>query len=179
MSRIGKKLITIPKGIKFSLKGNTIHAEGPHGKLDLAINEGIKVEISGDHIAVTRSADIKTARSNHGTVRALIANMAAGVLNGYKKELDIVGVGYKCQMKGKNLQLTLGFSHPVEIPTPEGIKMTAPSQTHIIIEGADKQVVGELSAKIRKILPPEPYKGKGIRFTGEEVKKKLGKALAK
>jgi len=137
------------------------------------------IEVSADAVKVKRANDEKPTRSLHGTVRAHINNMVTGVTQGFKKELDIIGVGFKAQMKGKNLALNVGFTHPVEMPVPEGLKVSAPILTHIVVEGCDRYMVGQFTANVRAVLPPEPYKGKGIRYTGEEVRKKLGKALAK
>lgn len=179
MSRIGKQPVVLPKGVKASLTGSTLLIEGAKGKLNLNIPQGVSVEVSGDNIIVKRNSEEKTIRSVHGTIRALINNMVKGVVGGYKKELDIVGTGYKAAMKGTTLNLAMGFSHPVEIVVSKDLKVTVPNPNRIIIEGIDKQKVGEFAANLHKIYPPEPYKGKGIRYVGEEVKKKLGKALAK
>jgi len=179
MSRVGKNPVVFSKEVKVIVLDNSIGIEGPKGKLSLRIPENIKVRVEQDKIIVERKSDDKQAKSNHGTIRALIANMVKGVTLGYKKELEIVGVGFKGQMKGNTLMLTLGFSHPVEIVPPAGIKITLPNPNRIVIEGIDKQLVSDFAAKIRKIYKPEPYKGKGIRYAGEEVRKKLGKALAK
>jgi large subunit ribosomal protein L6 len=179
MSRIGKEPVKIPKGVKVQLTGNKFHVEGPKGKLDMEISPLMTVEISPEVITVKRANDEKTTRSLHGTVRAHINNMITGVTSGFKKELDIIGVGFKAQMKGKALALSVGFTHPVEMPVPEGLKVSAPILTHIVVEGCDRYTVGQFTANVRAVLPPEPYKGKGIRYTGEEVRKKLGKALAK
>ncbi|MBN3041074.1 MAG: 50S ribosomal protein L6 [Candidatus Omnitrophica bacterium] len=179
MSRVGKQPIKIPKDVKVSIEKGVCLVQGPKNKLQLSMPAGIKAEIKEDTLSVTRESDLKTHKSLHGTIRVLIANMVEGVTKGFKKELEIVGVGYKAQMKGKNLVLNIGFSHPVEMNVPEGLKVTVPAQTRIIIEGFDKQLVGEFAARIRRIYPPEPYKGKGIRYSQEEVRKKLGKALAK
>ena len=179
MSRIGKEPITLPKGVKVKLEGKTCVVEGAKSKLYLDIPVGINIEIAENSVVVKRENDTKPVRSLHGTMRVLINNMVVGVTEGFKKELEIIGVGYKAQMKGKNLVLNIGFSHPVEMVVPEGLKASTPSVTRILIEGIDKQQVGEFAAKIRRIYPPEPYKGKGIRYVGEEVRKKVGKALAK
>ena len=179
MSRIGKQPIAIPSGVKVNLGADNILVESSKGKLNLQIPAAIKVEVENDQIIVKRESEEKSVRSLHGTIRALINNMVKGVSEGFKKELDIIGVGYKAQMKGKDLALSMGFSHPVEMKVPEGLKVSVPKPTHIEVEGIDKQALGEFVAKLRAIYPPEPYKGKGIRHTGEEVRKKLGKALAK
>ncbi len=179
MSRIGKQILELPKDVKVKLEGNLCLVEGKSGKLDLNIPAGIKVEVKDNILTVTRGNDSKQSKSLHGTIRVLIGNMVKGVTEGFKKELEIIGVGYKAQMKGKKLALNIGFSHSVEIDVPQGLKVSTPVATRIEVSGIDKQKVGEFTAKIRRIYPPEPYKGKGIRYRGEEVRKKLGKALAK
>ena len=179
MSRIGKQILKLPKDVKVKLEGNLYLVEGKGGKLELNIPVGIKVEVKDNILTVTRSNESKQLKSLHGTIRVLIGNMVKGVTEGFKKELAIVGVGYKAQMKGEKLALNMGFSHPVEMDVPQGLKVSTPAATRITVQGIDKQKVGEFSAKIRRIHPPEPYKGKGIRYLGEEVRKKLGKALAK
>ena len=179
MSRIGKQILELPKDVKIKFEGNLCFVEGKGGKLDLNIPSGIKADVKDNVLTVTRDNDSKQLRSLHGTIRVLIGNMVKGVTEGFKKELEIIGVGYKAQIKGKKLALNVGFSHPVEMDVPEGLKVSTPAATRIEISGIDKQKVGEFAAKIRRIYPPEPYKGKGIRYFGEEVRKKLGKALAK
>ncbi|MDD4955566.1 MAG: 50S ribosomal protein L6 [Candidatus Omnitrophica bacterium] len=179
MSRIGKQPVQLPKGVKASMSNNSLLIEGAKGKLNLSIPSGITLEIASDKVLVKRESEEKGVRSLHGTIRAIIANMVKGVVEGYKKELDIVGTGYKATMKGATLVLAMGFSHPVELPVSKDLKVTVPNPNRIIIEGADRQKVGQFAAVLHKIYPPEPYKGKGIRYVGEEVKKKLGKALAK
>jgi len=179
MSRIGKQPVQLPKGVKASVSNNSLLIEGAKGKLTLNIPQGVSLELASDKILVKRASEEKQIRSLHGTIRAIIANMVKGVVDGYKKELDIVGTGYKAMMKGANLTLAMGFSHPVEIPVSKDLKVTVPNPNRVIVEGADRQKVGQFAAVLRKIYPPEPYKGKGVRYVGEEVKKKLGKALAK
>jgi len=179
MSRIGKQILELPKDVKVKLEGNFCLVEGKGGKLDLNVPVGIKVEVKDNVLTVGRDNDSKQLKSLHGTIRVLIGNMVKGVTEGFKKELEIIGVGYKAQMKGEKLALNVGFSHPVEMDVPQGLKVSTPAVTRITVEGIDKQKVGEFAAKIRRIYPPEPYKGKGIRYRGEEVRKKLGKALAK
>ncbi|MCF7887324.1 MAG: 50S ribosomal protein L6 [Candidatus Omnitrophica bacterium] len=179
MSRIGKQPIIIPKEVKVEIKENLVSVQGPKGRLSFSFNKLIQLELADNALLVKKEKDSKTARSLHGTTRAIVANLVKGVTEGFKKELEIIGVGYKAQMKGKNLDLNLGFSHSVELAIPEGLKVSVPSATRIVVEGIDKQQVGQLAAKIRKIYPPEPYKGKGVRYLGEEVQKKIGKALAK
>lgn len=179
MSRVGKQPLVVPKEIKVKIEGNSCLVEGSKQKLELVIPNGIKLELSGDTLTVKRDNDSKQLKSLHGTIRVLIANMIEGITKGFKKELEIIGVGYKAQMKGSKLSLSVGFSHPVEIDVLPELKVSTPAPTRIVIEGIDKQKVGEFAAKLRRIYPPEPYKGKGIRYLGEEVRKKLGKALAK
>lgn len=169
----------LPKGVKVSMNGQVALVEGPKGKLSLNVPPAIQVGVEADKALVKRENDLKATKSLHGTIRALINNMVKGVTEGYKRELDVIGVGYKAQMKGASLLISLGFSHPVEIKVPAGLKVTVPNPNRIVAEGIDKQQVSEFVCKVRKIYPPEPYQGKGIRFVGEEVKKKLGKALAK
>ncbi|MDD2679901.1 MAG: 50S ribosomal protein L6 [Candidatus Omnitrophica bacterium] len=178
MSRIGKKIIIIPKDVKVEVKDRLLSVEGAKGKLNMPISPRINLEIKDGQIAVKRVADTKMDRSLHGLHRALIVNMIKGVTEGYVKELEIIGVGFKAAVQGSNLNMSLGFSHPVDFPIPPGIKIETPKPTQIVVRGIDKQLVGEVSTEIRLICPPEPYKGKGIRFAGEYVKKKVGKAQA-
>ena len=179
MSRIGRKPIPITSDLKVSLEKYEVTVEGPKGRLSCAVPDGITVKQQDSSLIVERANDSKPLKQKHGLVRSLIANMVEGVKQGFKKELEIIGVGYKAQLKGKNLILQVGFSHPVEITPPEGIKVSVPAATRIVVEGIDKQLVGQFAAKIRELYPPEPYKGKGIRLVGEYVRKKLGKAMAK
>ncbi|UCD15250.1 MAG: 50S ribosomal protein L6 [Candidatus Omnitrophota bacterium] len=179
MSRIGKQPVNLPKDVKAKQEGRSLLIEGKKGKLSLEIPPAITVELDNGKITVKRNNDSKKVRSLHGTVRALISNIVEGVTQGFKKELEIIGVGYKAVMKGKSLVLNMGFSHPVEFSIPPDLKVSVPAANRIVIEGIDKQKVGEFTARVRRIYPPEPYKGKGIRHSGEEVRKKLGKALAK
>jgi len=178
MSRIGKKPIAIPKEVKIEIKDGRVSVEGPKGKLARTLSPRIKAEIKDNQLIVTRVTDIKTDKALHGLSRALIVNMIKGVTEGYVKELEIIGVGFKAQIQGANLSMNLGFSHPVVFPIPEGIKAETPKQTQIVIRGIDKELVGEVACEIRSVRPPEPYKGKGIRYAGEYVKKKVGKAQA-
>jgi large subunit ribosomal protein L6 len=176
MSRIGKKSIAIPKEVKVEIKDDSVYVEGPKGKLAQALSERISLEIKDGQLFVKRAADTKQDKAFHGLYRALILNMLKGVTQGYTKELEIIGVGFKAQVEGNNLNMQLGFSHPVNFPIPEGIKIETPKPTQIVVKGIDKEKVGRVATEIRKICPPEPYKGKGIRFQGEYVKKKIGKA---
>ena len=179
MSRVGRQVLVLSGGVKVKMEENLCVVTGSNQKLELAIPAGIKIEITDNTLLVTRDDDSKQLRSLHGTIRALVGNMVEGVTKGFKKELEIIGVGYKAQMKGKKISLNVGFSHLVEMDVPPELKVSTPVATRIDIEGSDKQKVGEFAAKIRRVRPPEPYKGKGIRYLKEEVRKKLGKALAK
>ncbi len=178
MSRIGKKLIIVPKDVKIEVKDNIILVEGAKGKLTMALSARINLEFKEGQVLVKRLGDAKTDRALHGLYRAMIVNMVKGVTEGYVKELEIIGVGFKAVVQGDNLNMNLGFSHPVVFPIPSGIKIEAPKPTQLIIRGIDKQLVGQVATEIRAVYPPEPYKGKGIRFLGEYVKKKVGKAQA-
>ncbi len=178
MSRIGKKPVTLPKEVKAQVNDGVITVEGPKGTLMRKVSERIMVEVKDGQIIVGRSADTKLDRSLHGLNRALIANMVKGVTEGYCKELEIIGVGFKAQVQGDLLNMQLGFSHPVNFKIPADIKIESPKPTQIVVRGIDKEKVGLVATEIRRICPPEPYKGKGIRFLGEKVKKKVGKAQA-
>jgi len=178
MSRIGKKPIAIPQGVKAQVKDGVIFVEGPKGKLSRRLSERVSIELKDSQLFVKRAGDTKLDRSQHGLYRVLISNMIKGVTEGYSKQLEIIGVGFKAQIQGNNLNMNLGFSHPVNFPAPEGIKLETPKPTQIVVSGIDKEKVGETAMEIRMICPPEPYKGKGIRFAGEYVKKKIGKAQA-
>lgn len=178
MSRIGKKPVAIPKEAKLEVKDGTVFAEGPKGKLNCKLSDRINVEIKDNQLLVKRVADTKMDKSLHGLYRALIVNMIKGVTEGYVKELEIIGVGFKAAVAGDKLNMSLGFSHPVNFKIPAGIKIETPKPTQLVIRGIDKQLIGEVATEIRAFYPPEPYKGKGIRFVGEHVKKKVGKAQA-
>jgi large subunit ribosomal protein L6 len=178
MSKIGKRPIILTSNIKAEIKDNKIFIGCPKGKLEFDIPQKINVAIDGNKIIVTRENDDKYTKSLHGLTRSVINNMVIGVTNGYQKELEIVGVGYRAQVRGKKLVLQIGFSHPIEYEIPQGITIEAPSATSIIVKGIDKQKVGEVAAEIRSFYKPEPYKGKGIRYRGETVRKKAGKAVA-
>ncbi len=178
MSRIGKKPIVIPKEVKIESRDGQIFVEGPKGKLSRALSSRVSVEIKDNQAFLKRIADSKLDRTMHGLYRALLANMIKGVSEGYSKELEIIGVGFKAQVQGNILNMQLGFSHPVNFPIPEGIKIEMPKATQIVVKGIDKEKVGEVASEIRMIFPPEPYKGKGIRYLGEYVKKKIGKSQA-
>lgn len=176
MSRIGKKPITIPAGVDVKIAGNEVTVKGPNGELKTTHNPDITVAVEGSEIVVTRPTDNKEHRAMHGLTRTLIANMVIGVTEGYKKELEVNGVGYRAQKQGNNLVMNLGYSHQVIIPEVEGIKVEVPSANSIIISGADKQLVGQFAADVRKKRPPEPYKGKGIKYVDEHIRRKEGKA---
>lgn len=177
MSRIGKQPITISDGVQVTVTDkNLVTVKGPKGELSEQINPDMKVNINDNIITVERPSDNKKHRSLHGLSRSLISNMLEGVTKGYEKKLTIVGVGYRAQKKGKVLNLQLGFSHPVDLEDPEGITTETPSQTEIVIKGTNKQAVGNYAAKIRDLRPPEPYKGKGVRYADEYVRRKEGKA---
>ena len=179
MSRIGKKTITVPKGTKVNVSGNKIAIEGSKGKLDHTMPAGVNVDVKDDCITVKGNADSRLDRMAWGTTRAIIANMVKGVSEGYTKQLEIVGVGYRAQVQANKLNLQLRFTHPVIYTPPQGVSIEVPKPTQIVIKGIDKAKVGHAAAEIRAILPPEPYKGKGIRYVGEYVRKKLGKAVSK
>ena len=179
MSKIGRKPIPTTKDVKITLNDTHVLVEGPKGKLSFVLPEGISLSQHEGLVVIEKEKDTKRQRMFHGLARSLVANMIEGVTKGFKKELEIVGVGYKAQMKEKLLVLQVGFSHPVEISVEDDLQVTTPSAIRITIEGIDKQKVGEFAARVRRILPPEPYKGKGIRYAGEQVRKKLGKAMAK
>ncbi|MGI6049237.1 MAG: 50S ribosomal protein L6 [Acetivibrionales bacterium] len=179
MSRIGKMPIEIPAGVDVKLDGNNISVKGPLGNLISSFHPNMIVEKEGNIISVKRPNDEKQNRSLHGLTRSLISNMVTGVSKGFEKQLEIVGVGFRAQKQGKKLILTIGYSHPVEFEEPKGITIEAPSANTIIVKGADKQLVGEVAAQIRKMRPPEPYKGKGIKYSDEVIIRKEGKAGAK
>lgn len=179
MSRIGKKPITLPKGVEVSIDGNLVTVKGPKGVLSQEIPASISIAQEGDSLNLQRASDSKQERSYHGLSRALVANMVEGVSQGFERKLELVGVGYRAQMQGKKLVISIGFSHPVELDPPEGIEFEVPAATKITIKGIDKQLVGNTAAHIRAIRKPEPYKGKGIKYENEVVRRKAGKAGAK
>ena len=176
MSRIGKKPIAIPAGVDVKIADNKVTVKGPKGELTTSFNPDITVAVEGAEIIVTRPSDNKEHRAMHGLTRTLIANMVIGVTEGYKKELEVNGVGYRAQKQGNNLVMNLGFSHQVIVPEVEGIKIDVPAPNQIVISGADKQLVGQFAADVRKKRPPEPYKGKGIKYVDEHIRRKEGKA---
>jgi large subunit ribosomal protein L6 len=179
MSRIGKKPIVIPKGVTVKIEGNTVAVQGPKGKVDTPLPAGIKVEQKDGHLLAVRENDSQAAV--HGLARALVNNAVEGVTKGWTKELEIVGIGYRAEMKGKDMVVfTLGYSHPIEFPLPTGIGVAIdPKQTHLTISGIDRQKVGQVAADMRSLRKPDPYKNKGVRYTGEKLKKKVGKTGAK
>lgn len=179
MSRIGKKPIQVPSGVTVSINGNDIKIKGPKGELGISYHQNISVSFKDNVIEVTRSNDLKENRSLHGLTRALIQNMIKGVTEEYKKILDIVGVGYKAELKGNNLLLSMGYSHPIYFIPPTGIKLETPTPTQIIVTGIDKQLVGQVASKIRSFRKPEPYKGKGIKYSTEIIRRKAGKTAGK
>jgi large subunit ribosomal protein L6 len=176
MSRIGKAPITVPSGVDVTLTGRTISVKGPKGQLSREIPGQIIVRQEGDQLLVERPDDARENRAMHGLTRSLVNNMVVGVTEGFKRQLDIVGVGYRAEAQGPNaLKLALGFSHPVNVKAPEGISFEVPTATQIVVSGIDKEVVGQVAANIRSIRKPEPYKGKGVRYSGERVLRKAGK----
>lgn len=176
MSRIGKMPIPVPAGVEAKVDGHTVTVKGKLGELTQTFKELVNIAVEGEEILVTRVDDSREARAMHGLVRTLIHNMVVGVSEGYERKLEIVGVGYRALLKGKNLELSLGYSHPVIVEPEEGITFEAPEATKITVKGIDKQRVGQVAAEIRAWRKPEPYKGKGIRYEGEHIRRKLGKA---
>lgn len=176
MSRIGKMPVAVPSGVDVRIEGSSVTVKGARGELTRQFHERVGVSIEGDVLTVSRADDTRDARSLHGLSRALLANMVVGVSDGYTRLLEIHGVGYRAAMKGSAIELQVGFSHPVLVEAPEGITFEVPEPTRITVSGIDKEQVGQVAADIRKIRPPEPYKGKGIRYAGEHVRRKAGKA---
>jgi large subunit ribosomal protein L6 len=179
MSRIGKLPVMVPAGVTVKVEGHTVSVKGPKGELSRTIPSNITVKLEGSTITLTRPSDETKDKSMHGLSRTLVANMVEGCAKGYMKSLEITGVGYKAEPKPFGLQLALGYSHQIQYKAPAGIKLTAPQPTQVVIEGADKEKVGQVAAEIRSLRPPEPYKGKGIKYTGEVVRRKAGKAGGK
>jgi large subunit ribosomal protein L6 len=178
MSRVGKSPITVADGVKVSIADRTVNVEGPKGKLSFEHREEVSVAMGDDGktLVVSRRDDERASRAYHGLTRALINNMILGVKNGYEKKLEIIGVGYLAAIKGKVLQLRVGFANELHLPIPEGLEVTCPDQTHVNIKGCDKQAVGQFAAYVRSLRKPEPYKGKGVRYLGEQIKLKPGKS---
>jgi large subunit ribosomal protein L6 len=181
MSRIGSKTVAIPSGVTVEVKSGTLHVKGPKGELSYVLLPEATIAVEENVAKVSRKDDSKTSRARHGLTRALLANMVKGVSDGYSKQLEIIGVGYKAALKGKTLQLSLGYSHPIDFAIPEGIEIVQDEKNKNLlkISGSDKQLVGQTAAQIRELRPPEPYKGKGIRYTDEYVRRKVGKAAGK
>ena len=179
MSRIGKLPIKFPKNVTITTDGTTVTVKGPKGELKKTFHEDLTIKVEGDTLTVTRPSDENQHKALHGLTRTLIANMVEGVTNGYAKTLEISGVGYKAEPRPYGLQFALGYSHSIEYKAPAGIKLTAPNPTTVHVEGADKEIVGQVAAEIRLLRPPEPYKGKGIKYAGEIIRRKAGKAGGK
>jgi large subunit ribosomal protein L6 len=180
MSRIGKLPVLVPDGVEVTIDGLTVSVTGPKGELIQVMPEGVTLSRDDDGaVIVTRTGDTRTERSRHGLVRSLIANMVVGVTEGYSKSLQLVGVGYRAASKGSDLELQVGYSHPVTIEAPDGVAIEVPQPTRVIVSGIDKVLVGQVAANIRKVRPPEPYKGKGIKYEGEQIRRKAGKAAGR
>jgi large subunit ribosomal protein L6 len=180
MSRIGKHPVTLPKGVSVNIQdGNVITVKGPKGELSRKLPAAMVLAQSDAEITVTRPSDEPSHKSLHGLTRTLIANMVEGVTKGFTKQLELVGVGYKAEVRPYGLQLALGYSHPIEYKAPAGIKLSAPVPTQILVEGANKEIVGQVAAELRSLRPPEPYKGKGVKYVGEQIRRKAGKAGGK
>ena len=175
MSRIGKQPVDLPKGVEARLEDGNLTIKGPKGSLDLRVNPEMKVTIEDGILKVERPSDAANHRALHGLTRSLIANMVQGVTTGFERKLEIVGVGYRAEKKGPGITLHLGYSHTIEYPSPEGIELEVPQQTEVLVRGSDKQLVGQVAAEIRGFRPPEPYKGKGVRYAGEQIRRKAGK----
>jgi large subunit ribosomal protein L6 len=175
MSRIGRKPIEIPDGVTVQLAPGRVSVKGPKGELSQVVSQEMRVEQTNGTLTVARPSDRGEHRSLHGLTRSLIANMVEGVTNGFERRLEIQGVGYRAKLQGKSLEMALGYSHPVKVPAPDGIEFEVPAPTEVVVRGIDKQLVGETAARIRKTRPPEPYKGKGVRYKGEHVRRKVGK----
>lgn len=179
MSRIGRNPVPVPSGVETAIDGLHVRVRGPKGQLEATMPSGVSIRADGEQLVVERAGDSPRERSRHGLVRSLIANMVTGVTDGYTITLDMVGVGYRAALKGRDLELQVGFSHPVRIAAPEGISFEVPAPTRIVVSGIDKALVGQVAADIRRVRPPEPYKGKGIRYEDEVVKRKAGKAAGR
>jgi large subunit ribosomal protein L6 len=179
MSRIGKRPLPIPQGVTVQVDGNSVNVKGPKGELHRKVHEELKVRMEGDQLLVERPSDEAKHKALHGLTRTLLKNMLEGVTHGYARTLEIQGVGYKAEVRPPGVRLTVGFSHPVDFPAPTGIKLSVDNNVLIKVEGPDKELVGQVASEIRKVRPPEPYKGKGIRYQGEAVRRKAGKTGAK
>jgi large subunit ribosomal protein L6 len=179
MSRIGKKPLPLPTGVNVTVSGHDVTVKGPKGTLERRFHPAMRISLDGTTLAVARPSDERQHRALHGLTRALLANMITGVTKGYAKQLELHGVGYKAESNAKGVRLVVGLSHPVDFPAPQGVKISVENNTQIKIEGIDKELVGQVAAEIRRVRPPEPYKGKGIRYVGEHVRRKAGKTGAK
>jgi large subunit ribosomal protein L6 len=179
MSRIGRKPVTVPKGVTLQVQGNTVAVKGPRGELSRALHPEMQIGFTNDQFTVTRPSEEKRHKALHGLTRTLVQNMVEGVSKGFSKSLEIQGVGYKAEAKPYGVNLIVGYSHPVKYEAPKGIKITVDNNTMVKFEGADKELVGQVAAELRSVRPPEPYKGKGIRYVGEQVRRKAGKTGAK
>lgn len=177
MSRIGRKPVAVPNTVKANVQGRNVSLQGPKGKLDLTVHPRLKVSFADNNIQVERPTDVRTDRALHGLTRSLIQNMVTGVTQGFIKELEIVGVGFKAVVKGRILNLALGYTHPIDYEIPEGIEIKCPNPTRVSVTGTDKQKVGQVAAEIRMFYKPEPYKGKGIHYVGEVIRRKQGKTV--
>lgn len=177
MSRVGKQAISLPSGVTISVDPGVVKVKGPRGTLSVAVSPLVELKIEGSSLTVTRREDSRAARSVHGLTRKLVANMVTGVSEGFRRVLEINGVGYRAEAKGDAIQLALGYSHPILFPLPQGVQAKVDKQTVVTLEGADRQVLGETAAAIRKLRPPEPYKGKGIKYAEETIRRKAGKAV--
>jgi large subunit ribosomal protein L6 len=175
MSRIGKQPIAIPDGVDVDISPGRVAVKGPRGALTQTVSREMRIELADGTLTVSRPTDRGPHRALHGLTRSLVANMVEGVTNGYERRLEIQGVGYRARLQGRRLELSVGFSHPIAIEAPEGIEFEVPAPTQVIVRGIDKQLVGEMAARIRRVRPPEPYKGKGIRYAGEQIRRKVGK----
>lgn len=175
MSRIGRKPVPIPQGVNVQVEGHLVKAEGPKGRLAQPIPPGLRAAVDDGKVVIVRGGDDRRIRALHGLARALVANMVTGVTQGFERRLEIVGIGYRAQLQGRNLQLALGFSHPIVFPLPEGITAEVEKQTQITLRGADKALLGETAARLRALRKPDPYKGKGIKYAGEVIRRKVGK----
>ncbi|XBG82027.1 50S ribosomal protein L6 [Enterococcus cecorum] len=175
MSRIGNKVVVLPQGVEVKQNGNEVTVKGPKGELTRTFSEDIKMNIEGNEVTFTRPNDSKEMKTIHGTTRAIFHNMVVGVSEGFQKALELIGVGYRAQLQGSKLVLNVGYSHPVEITAPAGVTFEVPSNTQVVVKGISKEAVGEIATNIRGVRPPEPYKGKGIRYVGEYVRRKEGK----
>ena len=176
MSRIGRMPVTVPKGVDVTINGRQVTVKGPKGELSMVLAEPIEIAQNDGVLTVTRPSDDGPVRALHGLSRSLVANMVTGVTEGYRKTLEIVGVGYRVQAKGNGVEFSLGYSHPVPVTPPDGVTLRVETPTRLVVEGIDKQQVGEVAANIRKLRKPDPYKGKGVRYTGEQIRRKVGKA---